>query len=86
MSVHDPLRSRTGHHGGLKRLAFAMISRINSPNPGYGRAVAVSAQSHKTAEEEYEAQVRILIRIVSSSTLGLLAFAAGLLIGTFVFS
>jgi hypothetical protein len=46
----------------------------------------MAAQSHKTAEEEYEEQVRILIRIVSASTLGLLAFAAGLLIGTFLFS
>ena len=53
---------------------------------GDGRAVAVAAQSHKTAEEEYEEQVRILVRIVSSCTLGLLAFAAGLLIGTFLFS
>lgn len=45
----------------------------------------MTAQSHKTAEQEYEEQVRILIRIVSASTLGLLA-AAGLLIGTFLFS
>jgi hypothetical protein len=56
------------------------------PNLGDGRAVAMTAQSHKTAEEEYEEQVRILVRIVSSCTLGLFAFAAGLLIGTFVFS
>ena len=46
----------------------------------------MTAQSHKTAEEVYEEQVRILIRIVSASTFGLLAFAAGLLIGTFLFS
>lgn len=46
----------------------------------------MAAQSHKTAEEEYEEQVRILVRIVSSCTLGLFAFAAGLLIGTFLFS
>jgi hypothetical protein len=63
-----------------------MISRVHSRNLGDGRAVAMTAQSHKTAEEEYEEQVRILVRIVSSCTLGLFAFAAGLLIGTFMFS
>ncbi len=46
----------------------------------------MTAQPHKTAKEEYEEQVRILVRIVSACTLGLLAFAAGLLIGTFLFS
>jgi len=71
---------------GLKCLALAMIWSANSQNLSDGRAVAVAAQSHKTAEQEYEEQVRILIRIVSSCTLGLLAFAAGLLIGTFFFS
>jgi hypothetical protein len=65
---------------------MAMISSVHSPGLGDGRAVAMTAQSHKTAEEEYEEQVRILVRIVSASTLGLLAFAAGLLIGTFLFS
>jgi hypothetical protein len=70
----------------LKCLLLAMISRVHSPNLGEGRAVAMAAQSHKTAEEVYEEQVRILIRIVSASTFGLLAFAAGLLIGTFLFS
>ncbi|MDA9494490.1 hypothetical protein XI08_36555 [Bradyrhizobium sp. CCBAU 11361] len=63
-----------------------MIPSVHSPNLGDGRAVAVAAQSHKTAEEEYEAQVRVLVRIVSICTLGLFAFAAGLLIGTFLFS
>ena len=48
---------------------------LTSPYLGDGRAVAMTAQSHKTAEEEYEEQVRILVRIVSASTLGLLAFA-----------
>ncbi|WP_369721431.1 MULTISPECIES: hypothetical protein [unclassified Bradyrhizobium] len=64
---------------------LAIISRVHSPDLGDGRAVAMTAQSHKTAEQEYEEQVRILVRIVSASTLGLLAFAAGLLIGTFLF-
>jgi hypothetical protein len=74
-----------GIAAGLKCLLLAMISSVHSPDLGDGRAVAMTAQSHKTAEEAYEEQVRILIRIVSASTLGLLAFAAGLLIGTFLF-
>ncbi len=43
----------------------------------------MTAQSHKTAEQEYEEQLRMLIRIISVSTLGLWSFAAGLLIGVF---
>jgi hypothetical protein len=38
---------------------------------------------HDTTDEEFEVQVRNLVRIVSVCTLGLLSFAAGLLIGTF---
>ena len=57
-----------------------------SPNLGDSRAVVMTAYVRKTAEEEYEEQVRILIRIVSVCTSGLFAFAAGLLIGTFLFS
>jgi hypothetical protein len=41
------------------------------------------AQLHKTIEEEYAAQVRNLLRVVSACTLGLWSFAAGLLIGSF---
>jgi hypothetical protein len=37
-------------------------------------------------EAEYEVQVRNLLRLVSACTLGLWSFAAGLLIGTFLFS
>jgi hypothetical protein len=37
----------------------------------------------KTAEERYEEQRRLLVRIISVFTLGLSSFAAGLLIGTF---
>jgi hypothetical protein len=40
-------------------------------------------QFHRT-ETEYEVQVRNFLRLVSACTLGLWAFAAGLLIGTFV--
>ena len=38
---------------------------------------------HETTDEEFEVQVRNLVRLVSVCTLGLLSFAAGLLIGTF---
>jgi hypothetical protein len=39
-------------------------------------------QSHETAQD---VDLRNLVRIVSACTLGLWAFAAGLLIGTFLF-
>jgi hypothetical protein len=37
----------------------------------------------KTTDEEFEVQIRYLVRIVSACTLGLWSFSAGLLIGTF---
>ena len=44
----------------------------------------MTAQSRKTTEEEqYEARLRNLVRVVSACTLGLWSFAAGLLIATF---
>jgi len=38
---------------------------------------------HQTTDEEFERQLRDLMRIVSVCTLGLWSFSAGLLIGTF---
>jgi hypothetical protein len=38
------------------------------------------------SDEIYQHDLRTLVRIVSACTLGLWAFAAGLLIGTFLFS
>ena len=43
----------------------------------------MTAQVHKTTDEEFEMQLRDLARIVSVCTLGLWSFSAGLLIGTF---
>lgn len=43
----------------------------------------MTAQFHKISDEEFELQVRNLVRIVSACTLGLWSFSAGLLIGTF---
>ena len=43
----------------------------------------MTAQFHETTEEEYEVQLRKLVRLVSACTLGLWSFSAGLLIGTF---
>jgi hypothetical protein len=43
----------------------------------------MTAQFHKTTEEEFEVQVRNLVRLVSACTLGLWSFSAGLLIGSF---
>ena len=48
-----------------------------------GRAAPMTAQFHKTSEEEFEEQVRNLVRLVSACTLGLWSFSAGLLIGSF---
>jgi hypothetical protein len=44
----------------------------------------LTAQFYKTEEEKYEEQLRVLGRIISACTLGLLSFAAGLLIGVFI--
>ncbi len=43
----------------------------------------MTARLPKTTEEEYEVQVRNLVRLVSACTLGLWSFSAGLLIGSF---
>ena len=43
----------------------------------------LAAQLHTTTDEEFEVQVRNLVRLVSACTLGLWSFSAGLLIGTF---
>ncbi len=43
----------------------------------------LTGQFPETTEEEYEAQVRNLLRLVSACTLGLWSFSAGLLIGSF---
>jgi hypothetical protein len=43
----------------------------------------MTAPFHKTTDEEFEVQVRNLLRVVSACTLGLLSFSVGLLIGSF---
>jgi len=40
------------------------------------------AQVHET-DDEYDARIRNLLRLVSACSLGLWSFAAGLLIGSF---
>jgi hypothetical protein len=45
----------------------------------------MAASFHETTDEEYEVQVRNLVRLVSVCTLGLWSFSAGLLIGTYLF-
>jgi hypothetical protein len=67
---------------GRKCPIFTMIAaHIRPTSPGRGGAM--TDQLHKTTEEEYAAQVRNLVRVVSACTLGLWSFAAGLLIGSF---
>ena len=60
--------------------AFTMIW---GAHPVPGRAAPMTTRTHRT-QEEYEVQVRDLLRVVSACTLGLCSFAAGLLIGSFV--
>jgi hypothetical protein len=43
----------------------------------------MTARFDKTTDEEFEVQVRNLVRLVSACTLGLWSFSAGLLIGSF---
>ncbi|WP_426525059.1 hypothetical protein [Bradyrhizobium sp. McL0615] len=43
----------------------------------------MAASLHEITDEEFEVQVRNLVRVVSVCTLGLWSFSAGLLIGTF---
>jgi hypothetical protein len=43
----------------------------------------MAAPLHEITEQEYEAKVRYLLRLVSICTLGLWSFSAGLLIGSF---
>jgi hypothetical protein len=54
-----------------------------SSEQSMGKAAPMTAHFPKTAEEEYEEQLRNLVRVVSACTLGLWSFAAGILIGTF---
>jgi hypothetical protein len=44
----------------------------------------MTAPFTKTTDEEFEVQIRNLVRVVSACTLGLWSFSAGLLIGTFL--
>ena len=67
---------------GRKCPTFTMICAYIRPTPA-GRAAPMTAQFHKTTQEEYEVQVRNLLRLVSACTLGLWSFSAGLLIGSF---
>jgi hypothetical protein len=43
----------------------------------------MTARLPDKTDEEFEVQVRNLVRLVSVCTLGLLSFSAGLLIGSF---
>jgi hypothetical protein len=68
---------------GCKCPTFTMICAYVRPMPaGQGRA-PMTARLHETTDEEFEVQVRNLVRLVSVCTLGLWSFSAGLLIGSF---
>ena len=74
------LRQMRPDHKIGKCPAFTMIWAYLRSTPA-GRAAPMTTQ-FKT-EQEYEVQIRNLLRIVSACTLGLWSFAAGLLIGSF---
>jgi hypothetical protein len=87
-----PLRSgrKSDHNIGIA--ATGQLPRLHhdlgSESPtnaeqSIGKPVPVTAHFPKTSEEEYEEQLRNLVRVVSACTLGLWSFAAGILIGTF---
>jgi hypothetical protein len=63
-------RSVTGFRNGLAATA--------------GGAAAMTDRSHELPQDQDD--LRTLVRVVSACTLGLWAFAAGLLIGVFLFS
>jgi hypothetical protein len=67
---------------GCKCPTFTMICAYIRPMPA-GQGSANDRSFHDTTDEEFEVQVRNLVRLVSVCTLGLLSFSAGLLIGTF---
>ncbi len=43
----------------------------------------MTAQYHRSTDDEFEVQARNFLRVVSACTLGLWSFSAGLLIGHF---
>jgi hypothetical protein len=51
-----------------------------------GQGVSVRGGPAMAYQSPPDSDLRILVRIISACTLGLWAFAAGLLIGTFLFS
>jgi hypothetical protein len=51
-----------------------------------GQARPMAARFQAMSDEEFEVQIRNLVRVVSACTLGLWSFSAGLLIGTFYLS
>jgi hypothetical protein len=68
----------------LPRLHHDLAGKSARAEQGMGRVAPMTAQYREMTDEEYEARLRTLVRIVSSCTLGLCSFAVGLLIGAFV--
>jgi hypothetical protein len=67
-----------------KRPTFTMICAYIRPMPARQDS-PMTARVHEITDEEFEVQVRNLVRLVSVCTLGLWSFSAGLLIGSFLF-
>jgi hypothetical protein len=64
------------------RLGYRVSATDGPSNCCDGGVAAMTDRSHEVPQDD----LRILVRIVSACTLGLWAFAAGLLIGVFLFS
>ena len=71
----------------LPRIALTgfQISRSNWPPPQGGRCMTERLQGIRDIDSQ-DADLRTLLRLISACTLGFWAFAAGILIGTFLFS
>jgi len=70
---------------GHKCPTFTMICAYIRPMLD-GQARPMAARFQAMSDEEFEVQIRNLVRVVSACTLGLWSFSAGLLIGTFYLS
>jgi hypothetical protein len=83
MMPHDSLEpDQHRHRGGVQVPHLHHDLCVDPPTPA-GQGRAMTAQFNKTTDEEFEVQLRNLVRFVSACTLGLWSFSVGLLIGTF---
>ena len=71
------------HHCGAQMPHLHHDLCVHPTSACWAGPAPMTAQFHETTDEEFEVQVRNLVRLVSACTLGLWSFSAGLLIGSF---